>query len=51
MNNYLVLNQCSYVILDEADKMIDMGFEEDVNFILDSIKSTLKSENEEVAEL
>ena len=25
------------VILDEADKMIDMGFEEDVNFIMDSI--------------
>jgi len=25
------------VILDEADKMIDLGFEEDVNFIMDSI--------------
>ena len=24
---------------EEADKMIDMGFEEDVNYILDSIKS------------
>lgn len=28
---YLVLNQCSWVILDEADKMIDLGFEEEVN--------------------
>ncbi|KAF4741153.1 DEAD-box ATP-dependent RNA helicase 21, partial [Perkinsus olseni] len=24
---YTVLNQCFYVVLDEADKMIDMGFE------------------------
>ncbi len=22
---YLVLNQCSYVVLDEADRMIDLG--------------------------
>ena len=28
---YLVLNQCQWVILDEADKMIDLGFEEEVN--------------------
>ncbi len=26
----LVLNQASYVVLDEADRMIDMGFEEQV---------------------
>uniref|UniRef100_A0A8C9LLV9 RNA helicase n=1 Tax=Piliocolobus tephrosceles TaxID=591936 RepID=A0A8C9LLV9_9PRIM len=25
---YTVLNQCNYVILDEADRMMDMGFEE-----------------------
>ena len=27
---YLVLNQCNYVVLDEADRMIDMGFEPQV---------------------
>ena len=46
------MNQCNWVILDEADKMIDLGFDEDVNFILDSIPQTnLKSENENIAEL
>ena len=29
-NNILVLNQCNYVVLDEADRMIDMGFEPQV---------------------
>ena len=33
-NRYLVLNQCSYVVMDEADRMLDMGFEEEVNAIL-----------------
>ncbi|KAG0167692.1 DEAD (Asp-Glu-Ala-Asp) box polypeptide 23 [Apophysomyces sp. BC1034] len=33
----LVLNQCTYVVMDEADRMIDMGFEPDVNFILDAL--------------
>lgn len=47
----LVLNQCSWVILDEADKMIDKTFEIEVNFILDSIKSQLKSSNDDEAEL
>ena len=35
-----VLNQCIYVVLDEADKMIDLGFESFVNQILDSIPAT-----------
>ncbi|KAI9918316.1 hypothetical protein PsorP6_011993 [Peronosclerospora sorghi] len=26
-SHYLVLNQCNYMVLDEADRMIDMGFE------------------------
>ncbi|TPX33759.1 hypothetical protein SmJEL517_g03455 [Synchytrium microbalum] len=33
----LVLAQCSYVVMDEADRMIDMGFEADVNAILDAL--------------
>ncbi|ORX55205.1 P-loop containing nucleoside triphosphate hydrolase protein [Hesseltinella vesiculosa] len=33
----LVLNQCAYVVMDEADRMIDMGFEEAVNAILDAL--------------
>lgn len=24
-NNLLVLNQCNYIVLDEADRMVDMG--------------------------
>ena len=32
-----VLNQCFYVVLDEADKMVDLGFEPYLNRILDSI--------------
>ena len=27
---YAVLNQCNYVVLDEADRMIDLGFEPQV---------------------
>jgi ATP-dependent RNA helicase DDX23/PRP28 len=30
-SNYLVLNQCYYVVLDEADRMVDMGFEPQVD--------------------
>ncbi|GER38360.1 DEAD-box ATP-dependent RNA helicase [Striga asiatica] len=34
---YVVLNQCKYVVLDEADRMIDMGFEPQVVGVLDAI--------------
>ncbi|XP_075916405.1 putative ATP-dependent RNA helicase DDX23 isoform X1 [Petromyzon marinus] len=34
-NRYLVLSRCTYVVLDEADRMIDMGFEPDVQRILE----------------
>lgn len=27
---YCVLNQCNYIVLDEADRMIDLGFEPQV---------------------
>ncbi len=30
---YAVLNQCNYVVLDEADRMIDMGFEPQVRHL------------------
>ena len=33
--SYLVLHQCMYVILDEADRMIDLGFEPQVSSILE----------------
>ncbi|KAJ3428359.1 hypothetical protein M0812_25992 [Anaeramoeba flamelloides] len=34
---YLVLNQCNYVVLDEADRMINLGFEDKVIDILDAM--------------
>lgn len=43
---YLVLNQCSYVVLDEADRMIDLGFAPQIESILDSMGGALKSEDE-----
>ncbi|KAK9266339.1 hypothetical protein L1049_012670 [Liquidambar formosana] len=45
---YIVLNQCNYVVLDEADRMIDMGFEPQVVGVLDAMPSSnLKPENED----
>lgn len=47
-NRYLVLSQCSYIVLDEADRMIDMGFEPDVQRILEFLPVTnLKPDNED----
>jgi len=34
---YMVLNQCKYVVLDEADRMVDMGFLPQVESILESM--------------
>ncbi|KAF3510293.1 hypothetical protein F2Q69_00001587 [Brassica cretica] len=45
---FVVLNQCNYVVLDEADRMIDMGFEPQVACVLDAMPSSnLKPEKEE----
>jgi ATP-dependent RNA helicase DDX23/PRP28 len=46
---YLVLNQCSYVVLDEADRMLDMGFAPQITTILDAMGANLKSEVEDEA--
>ncbi|KAG7598509.1 RNA helicase DEAD-box type Q motif [Arabidopsis suecica] len=45
---YVVLNQCNYLVLDEADRMIDMGFEPQVAEVLDAMPSSnLKPEKED----
>ncbi|KAJ4835550.1 DEAD-box ATP-dependent RNA helicase 21 [Turnera subulata] len=45
---YIVLNQCNYVVLDEADRMLDMGFEPQVMGVLDAMPCTnLKPEKED----
>jgi ATP-dependent RNA helicase DDX23/PRP28 len=36
----VVLNQCNYIVLDEADRMIDLGFEPQVQEILDAMPSS-----------
>ena len=36
-NRYISLSQCCYIVMDEADRMIDLGFEEPVNKILDAL--------------
>ncbi|KAM3448213.1 hypothetical protein MY3296_008011 [Beauveria thailandica] len=46
----LVLSQCCYVIMDEADRMIDMGFEEPVNKILDALPVSNEKPDTEEAE-
>lgn len=46
----LVLNQCHWVVIDEADKMILLNFEETLEKILNFIpKSNMKSSDESVA--
>ncbi|KAK8807441.1 hypothetical protein WA158_004200 [Blastocystis sp. Blastoise] len=44
---YIVLNQCNYIVLDEADRMIDMGFEKYVREVIDSMGSLLKADDED----
>jgi ATP-dependent RNA helicase DDX23/PRP28 len=37
----LGLSSCRYVVLDEADRMVDMGFEEDLNAILSRLPASI----------
>ena len=46
----LVLSQCCYVIMDEADRMIDLGFEEPVNRILDALPVSNQKPDSDEAE-
>jgi ATP-dependent RNA helicase DDX23/PRP28 len=44
----IVLSQCTYVIMDEADRMVALGFEDVVNSILDALPvSNLKPDSED----
>ncbi|XP_050419170.1 probable ATP-dependent RNA helicase DDX23 [Patella vulgata] len=49
-NRYLVLGQCTYIVMDEADRMIDMGFEPDVRKILEYLPVTNEKPDTEEAE-
>lgn len=33
----LVLSQCTYLVMDEADRMVDLGFEDALTFIMESL--------------
>ncbi|KKF93905.1 Pre-mRNA-splicing ATP-dependent RNA helicase PRP28 [Ceratocystis fimbriata CBS 114723] len=46
----IVFAQCCYVIMDEADRMIDLGFEEPVNKILDALPLSNQKPDTEDAE-
>ncbi|KAF4615458.1 hypothetical protein D9613_002960 [Agrocybe pediades] len=43
----LVLSQCRYVVMDEADRMVHLGFENDLTFILDALPTeTMQGEEQ-----
>ena len=46
MHHQIVLPQCTYVVLDEADRMIDMGFEPQVQAILEHMPANYKPDDE-----
>ena len=48
----LVFSQCTYVVMDEADRMVDMGFEADLNVILDAMPlSNMKPDSEDAEDI
>ncbi|TDL27361.1 P-loop containing nucleoside triphosphate hydrolase protein [Rickenella mellea] len=43
----IVLSQCTYVVMDEADRMVNLGFEAELTFILDKLPSdAMKGEDQ-----
>ncbi|ORY12080.1 P-loop containing nucleoside triphosphate hydrolase protein [Clohesyomyces aquaticus] len=46
----LVLSQCCYIVMDEADRMIDLGFEEGLNKILNALPVTNEKPDNDLAE-
>ncbi|KAH7889299.1 P-loop containing nucleoside triphosphate hydrolase protein [Phlebopus sp. FC_14] len=42
----LVLSQCRYIVMDEADRMVHLGFEADLLFILDKLPAELMAGEE-----
>ncbi|KAJ3302873.1 mRNA splicing protein prp28 [Kappamyces sp. JEL0829] len=46
----IALAQCVYVVLDEADRMVDLGFEPDLNYILGSMPAGNMKPDSEQAE-
>ncbi|KAK4053441.1 mRNA splicing protein prp28 [Microbotryomycetes sp. JL201] len=47
----LVMSQCTYVVMDEADRMVSLGFEDLITFILDSLPvSNLKPDTDDAAD-
>ena len=49
-NHYLVLSQCTYIVLDEADRMIDLGFEPDIQTILSHMPVTNEKPDSDLLE-
>lgn len=49
-SHYLVLSRCSYVVLDEADRMIDKNFEEALQKILELLPATNLKPDGEISE-
>lgn len=42
----IVLSQCRYIVMDEADRMVNLGFEAELTFILDKLPSdTMEGED------